>query len=649
MSRGRQGPAHEIWIIRLQDRMRSRRVQILVALVLTALWGAGIYATHAHGHLRFLDRLEATLTDWRTQARGVRRPPDFVTIVAIDDTVVKRGGTYPLPRADLARVVDTIVQFKPKVVAIDLLLVDRSAAIGDATLANTLATGRMVLAAAAIFPSASETVSPSSEGPLAVLPEAERFLQPLPAFADHAEVGIVNVATGQSGSPLSVPMLFRTRDKVELSFPLRVAARALDEPLTVAPGHLMLGDRVVPTDSNLALPITYYGPRRTIRTVSAQSIFDGTLDRAAIENRIVVIGASVAGGGDFYPTPFDSLMPGVEVVSTAITHLVAGDAILRDHRVRIADALTAILLPVLLVGLLAWRRIALGTMAAAAVMIAWAGLNLFAFTHGVWLNAATTLAAAVPPVAVFAGVQLWAGGRRTQYFATKSRSLAQFQAPALRDWLSRDPNFLSKPVRQDAAVVFVDLSGFTGLSERIDPDELTDILKAFHALIDRIAIDCGGMITGFLGDGAMILFGLPRAMPDDSARALKCAVDLHRGLARWIASLPPAIAGQLGYKIGAHCGPIVASRLGESHQHITATGDTVNVASRLMEIAAQNDARLALSDTLLDAADFQGAPDGVLSGPLLARVRGRSGVVTVWFWRDRDGPGQDADKAEMID
>ena len=117
--------------------MRRRRVQILAALVLTALWGAGIYAAHANGHLRFLDRLEATLTDWRTQVRGVRRPPDLVTIVAIDDTVVKRGGSYPLPRADLARVVDTIVQFKPKVVAIDLLLVDRSAAIGDATLANT--------------------------------------------------------------------------------------------------------------------------------------------------------------------------------------------------------------------------------------------------------------------------------------------------------------------------------------------------------------------------------------------------------------------------------------------------------------------------------------------------------------------------------
>lgn len=629
--------------------MRSRRVQLLAALVLTALWGAGIYAAHAKGHLRFLDRLEATLTDWRTQIRGVQRPPDLVTIVAIDDTVVKRGGSYPLPRADLARVVDTIVQFKPTVVAIDLLLLDRSAAIGDATLANTLATGPMVLAAAAIFPDASETVASSNEGPLAVLPQAERFLLPLPAFADHAEVGVVNVATGQSGSPLSVPMLFRTRDKVELSFPLRVAARALDKPLTITPDHLMLGDRAVPTDSDFALPITYYGPRRTIRTVSAQSIFDGTLSRAAIENRIVVIGASVAGGGDFYPTPFDSLMPGVEVVSTAITRLVAGDGILRDHRVRIADAFAAILLPLLLVGLLAWRRSALGIVMAAAVMIAWAGLNVFAFTHGVWLNAATTLAATVPPVAVFAGVQLWVGGRRAQYLAAKSRSLAQLQAPAVQEWLVRDPNFLSKPVRQDAAVVFIDLSGFTGLSERTNPDALQEILKAFHALIDKTAVDCGGMITGFLGDGAMILFGLPRAMPDDAARALTCAIDLHRGVELWIASLPPAIGNQLGFKIGAHCGEIVASRLGESHQHITATGDTVNVASRLMEVAAQNDARLALSNTLLDAADFHGAPDGILTGPLLTQVRGRSGVVTVWFWRDRDGPRQDTTRAETVD
>jgi adenylate cyclase len=56
-----------------------------------------------------------------------------------------------------------------------------------------------------------------------------------------------------------------------------------------------------------------------------------------------------------------------------------------------------------------------------------------------------------------------------------------------------------------------------------------------------------------------------------------------------------------------------------------------------------------LTDTLLDAADFHGAPDGVLTGPLLTQVRGRSGVVTVWFWRDQNGPSQATARAEMID
>ena len=127
------------------------------------------------------------------------------------------------------------------------------------------------------------------------------------------------------------------------------------------------------------------------------------------------------------------------------------------------------------------------------------------------------------------------------------------------------------------------------------------------------------------------------------------AIDLHRGVERWIASLPPAIAAgsaSRSARISARSSPPASAR---SHQHITATGDTVNVASRLMEVAAQNSARLALSDTLLDAADFHGAPDGVLSGPLLTQVRGRSGVVTVWFWRDQDRPSQAAAKAEMID
>ena len=571
----------------------------------------------------------------RTLARGVKTPPDLVTIVAIDDTIVKLGGSYPLPRAEIARIVEAITRLEPKVIAIDLLLVDKGPADGDAALAKALAAVPTVLAGAAVF---SNIIQPSAadDGPLARLPKADRFLLPIPSFADRAEVGIANVSTGQTGTPMSVPMLFRTSDKIELSFPLRVASVAIGQKLTIEPDRLLFGDRPIATASDYALPISYYGPRQTIRTVSAANLIDGTIDREAIQGRIIVLGATATGAGDFFPTPFDSLMPGVEIISTAITHLVAGDGLVRNQLVRIVEAGTMILLPMLLVGLLAWRRNAIGLPTVTAVMLAWAAANTVAFAHGIWLDTATTMAAALPPVVLFGTLQLWSGRRNAQHLAVQNRLLEQFQTPGLQEWLTRDPDFLLVPVRQNAAVVFVDLSGFTSLSETLDPDATRSLLKEFHALVDKEVTRCGGMITSFLGDGAMILFGLPEAAPDDAARAAQCSIALCVKTERWIGTLPPEMAARIGFKIGAHFGPIVASRLGgRNHQHITATGDTVNVASRLMEVAARHDVRLALSDTLRVAAEGIDVRlrTGSLAGPVESQIRGRSGSLTVWLWR----------------
>jgi adenylate cyclase len=215
--------------------------------------------------------------------------------------------------------------------------------------------------------------------------------------------------------------------------------------------------------------------------------------------------------------------------------------------------------------------------------------------------------------------------------------LQQFQAPALRKWLTRNPEFLLEPVHQDAAIVFIDLSGFTSLSETLGMDAVLEMLKDFHALVDREVVARGGVITSFLGDGAMILFGLPESTTDDAYNAALCCVDLCNRAERWIESLPTSIASLTGFKIGAHFGPIIASRLGgSSYQHITATGDTVNVANRLMEVAATHGAELALSDDLLRQAGPKCAllESGVLTGPEETQIRGRSRALSVWFWRN---------------
>src|SRR3984893_16330420 len=139
-----------------------------------------------------------------------------------------------------------------------------------------------------------------------------------------------------------------------------------------------------------------------------------------------------------------------------------------------------------------------------------------------------------------------------------------------------------------------------------------------------------------MGDGAMILFGLPEAMPNDAFRAARCAIGLCISVERLLAALPESVRSRLGFKVGAHFGTIVASRLGGgSYHHITATGDTVNVANRLMEVAADDEVQLAVSNELLCAAgrDSSLLYFGALTGPVERRLRGRSSSLDVWLWR----------------
>lgn len=627
--------------------MTSRTLQTLVALVLSALWAFALGVGHWRGDVSFLDRAEGALTDLRMLARGARAAPDLVTIVAIDDDTVGKEGSYPLPRADLAAIVDAVARFEPRVVAVDLLLLDRGNDRSDAALAHAFDKRPTVIAAAAVFPETTQSIEADEKGPLARLPRAERFLLPLKTFADHAAVGVVNLTTDRSGTPRGVPMLFRSGDRVELSFPLRAASLATGADPAIEAGSLSLAGRRIPMDIDQVVPLAFYGGRGTVRTISAASVLSGEIAREAVRDRIVVIGTTVTGGGDVFPTPFDPVMPGVEIIATAIAQLMTGGGMVRDLSTRAADAVLAVVLTLLLVGLLSWRRSAVGLLSIAAVLLIWMAANFTAFSHGIWLSAALPVAAAAPPAILVGAVQLWLNRRQAQYFAMKSELLQQFQAPALRKWLTRNPEFLLEPVHQDAAIVFIDLSGFTSLSETLGMDTVLAMLKDFHALVDREVVARGGVITSFLGDGAMILFGLPKSTRNDARNAALCCVDLCNRAERWIESLPPSIASRTGFKIGAHFGPIVASRLGgDSYQHITATGDSVNVASRLMEVAAKQGAALALSDDLLRRAGPECAllEFGVLTGPRETRIRGRSRALSIWLWRnvsagvDESGP-----------
>src|SRR5947209_12511031 len=216
---------------------------------------------------------------------------------------------------------------------------------------------------------------------------------------------------------------------------------------------------------------------------------------------------------------------------------------------------------------------------------------------------ALPLAATLPTGLAFGALRLWLEQKSKQRMRVQREAFRRFQSPAIADTIARNPHFLLEPVQQNAAILFVDLSGFTGLSERLGAQRTRDFLKEFHSIIEDEALRYNGYVESFMGDGAMLVFGLPAPRADDARRAIDAALSLGRALKAWIAGLTLPDGYALGMRIGVHYGAVVLSRLGaDTHQHITATGDVVNVASRLLEVGKRSGAQMVFSDDAVTAA-----------------------------------------------
>jgi adenylate cyclase len=602
----------------------------LLFIVLGAAWGTFLGARHLAALGSPLDRLEMLSLDWRCALAGTRAVPRGVVIVGIDEDTIARAGSFPLPRGVLARIVRALAAADPQVIALDVLLIDAGPEDQDKDLAAALSSAKSVIAAAASFPPDG---APAGD----LLPRPAEILWSREEFRRAARTGHANLSTDRSGVPRYVPLLFDIGAPRYLpSFVLATAAAALNTDPRVTNGVLGIGGRVVRTDFGYNLPLRYYGPRGSITTVSALRALNGDLDAEEVRGQVVVLGSTAMTAGDSFATPFDSRTPGVEILATGISNLLAGDGFIRDGVTRRIDAALAVALPVTMVLLLAVRRFPLALALALAAFALWLAAIQVAFREGYWLSFALPAATTVPIAIAYGVVRLWLEQRAARRLRSEGEALRRFHPPGLVARLARDPRFLATPVSQNAGIVFVDLSAFTGVSEALGPAWTQELLAALHARIEEAATAQQGVVVSYMGDGAMIVFGLPTAKPDDASRALHAVTRLYDSLTHWIADLPPVARDRLRPRIGAHFGPVVLSRLGAAnHQHVTATGDTVNVANRLLEVAKERHAPIAVSEDLIAAAP--GAAHLALAPPsdraIDVGIRGRAQPVQVRLWR----------------
>ena len=346
--------------------------------------------------------------------------------------------------------------------------------------------------------------------------------------------------------------------------------------------RILLGDLELPTVLYSGYPtflINFAGPSRTIPTRSAYQVLDGTIPRGFLKDKVVFIGADLAAenktGGpavDRFPTPVDedTLMPGVEIHANAL------NTILNQSFIRVAS-LKVIWTLLVLIALLttfytnALRPLTAGFATVATCIVA-AIAVFYIFNHyNYWLPS-------VRPIALVALV--YSGNTLAQYrLAVQERAQIQkafkhYVSGEVLNELMKNPENLGLGGREvEATVLFTDIAGFSKISEKITPQELTQMLNQYFELLATVIMKEGGMVNKFIGDAVMAIWGVPLENPNHAIQACRASLQMHRAML----SMDP-----IKCRIGINTGRMIAGNMG-SHERFeyTVIGDAVNLASRL--------------------------------------------------------------------
>jgi len=167
----------------------------------------------------------------------------------------------------------------------------------------------------------------------------------------------------------------------------------------------------------------------------------------------------------------------------------------------------------------------------------------------------------------------------------KARFCNECGAPlAERDAPAADPG-----ERRQATIVFADLSGYTALNERLDPEEVDAIMARIKREAAALVEAHGGTVNQFVGDEVVALFGVPRAHRDDPQRAVRAALALHEAVRAIGEEVAPRIGRRLCMHSGINSGLLVTRASDQRDGHYALTGDMVNTGARLLGLAGEDE------------------------------------------------------------
>ncbi len=581
--------------------MKKRLARLLAALAAAALFcliaGLGL-----------LDAPDGVVSDALYQRPGAT--DGEIVVIGMDQRAVDALGPMPWPRdvmADVILCLNEDPDNRPAVIALDVLYVGQSAdPDADEYLADAAAEGGNVVAASA-----------GTFGSSLVRTEEDFYMdtravlawdRPYDALLESAGTGHINAMADADGVirhallHVDVPELGRVDSFARVIYERWCRAHGTEpkeRPRTVDGGFFYL-------------PFTTVGGGY-YDGLSVIDVLDGEIDPAELAGKIVLIGPYAAGMQDEYRTSIDHAAPmyGIEIQANQIDAFRAG--FLPTEGSRALQLAILFLVSAALLYALWDAKVRTALTLWLGVCLLWLGLCAACYRGGVVLHVLwVPLAATILMVVTVALNYIRAQRERRRVTDTFGRDV---DPAVLQELLQRGGDALELGGRlYEIAVLFVDIRGFTTMSEALDPPTVVEIINRYLSLTTECIMRYHGTLDKFVGDCTMAFWNAPLPQEDPVYLACCAAMDMVEGSRSLGEELQQRFGRTVSFGVGVHVGPAVVGNIGATKRmDYTAIGDTVNTASRLESNAPGGKILIsrAVADALGDRAEVTSLGDSI--------------------------------------
>jgi len=536
-----------------------------------------------------LNFVESTLKDlMRKQSDAERRPHNEIKIITIDQESLDMIGQFPWDRGYYADLIRMLMDAGAKAVALDVVLAEPGQnPDSDAAMADVMAEYPDVyLPVVFNFEEIQE-----GKGLL----ETKSIDYPAETITTNVDqTGHINVMQDKDGTVRKLTVgLPDEQGKMIPALSVRLANYILDEEHRVHWNEekqaWYRGSKEIPVNERYQVATEFYSkPRERMSAdtgYDAQSFYSvlaGDIPAEYYQDSVVLIGPYATGLQDEYLTPLSTnlKMYGVEIHANMVQSLVNGAFFIDTPK----PVTYVIIILLTLLSLFVFDRYPGRT----AIFI-YGGLAA-GYTLA-WLLVYMAYSTFIPFTYPFLGMTtalVWAivthymterkeRGRVTNIFG-------RFVPKTVVDeLLASGEEIKVGGQRRDISVIFVDIRGFTPMSERLQPEEVIEVLNEYLDICTKAVFQWNGTLDKFIGDGVMALFGAPIHLPNHPELAIRAALEMKKHSDVLEQKCIERFGIGVKFGVGINCGPAVVGNIGSEMLRLdyTAIGDTVNLSARL--------------------------------------------------------------------